>query len=113
MRELMEIIEELIEALPDWARKKRQLRLTADQELIFKWNDREGVRLKVVRCNQCAACCLEIPDDYLSFGTNGEGRCNKLTEDGLCSAGHQRPSCCIDDPPENDFKDLGCCIRYF
>jgi hypothetical protein len=112
MNELKEAIEKVIELLPDWASKKHNLVFLSDQELVFKYNERQGLKLKTVRCNHCSACCLDVPENHLPFGTNGEGRCNALGDNGDCTAGHARPFSCLEDPVETEFEELECCIRY-
>lgn len=111
MKEFKKALEKALELLPDWAQGKKII-LTANQELVAKRDPESELKVKAVRCNYCSECCLEVPDDYLSFGTNGEGKCNKLGENGKCEAGHQKPFSCIDDPPESAFKDLNCKIEY-
>jgi hypothetical protein len=111
MSEFKKAVEKMLALLPDWAQGK-SIKLIANQELVFRQDPDEPLKIKIERCNYCGQCCLEVPDNYLQFGTNGEGRCNKLTDDGKCSAGHQKPFACIDDPPESEFEDLDCCIRY-
>jgi hypothetical protein len=102
-------LERVLELLPEWAIKDRTITLLADQELIASWNIHEGLKIKKVRCNLCAECCLDMPENYLPFGTNGEGRCNMLSDEGKCTAGHNRPFACLGDPSD---PDLECCIRY-
>jgi hypothetical protein len=111
MSEFKKAIEKMIELLPDWAQGK-PIKLLANQELVFRKDPDAKLQIKMIRCNLCGECCLQVPENYLQFGTNGEGRCNKLNKDGTCDAGHQKPFACLDDPPESEFDDLNCCIRY-
>lgn len=110
MDELKKAIEKVIELLPDWA-KDRRLMLISGKELVFRYDGQ--LLIKLERCNNCAACCLEIPDGHTGFKTNGEGRCEMLADDGKCNAGQKTPLVCLDDPPLSDLKDLGCYIEYY
>jgi hypothetical protein len=111
-KKLKAAIERTVKLMPQWMTKNRTVMVLADQELIATWNAGEGVNLKKKRCDFCAECCLHIPDDYLPFGTNGEGRCNMLGDDMKCKAGHARPFACLADPPPGDIEDYNCCIEY-
>ena len=104
---------QLIIDIPDWVSPDETLTLLAGQELIAVKYPRGPLQVKTTRCDRCGECCLDIPEGHLPFGTNGEGKCNKLTKEGskwLCSAGWQKPFACLADPPNID--ELQCCIRY-
>lgn len=97
--------------IPEWA-EDRTLTLLAGNELVAKWNDAEGWKVKAERCNQCGECCCDIPEGYLPFGITGDGRCKMLQPDGTCGAGHMKPFACLGDPEPTDWDRLGCSIRY-
>jgi len=111
MKEFKRQFEKALALLPDWARG-RKIMLLADQELVARRDPEGPLMVKVSRCDQSGECCLDIPQGHLDFGTNGEGRCNKLADDGSCTAGHQKPFGCLDDPPQSELDELNCPIRY-
>jgi hypothetical protein len=108
---LKDTINQLILELPDWA-KDRGLMLLAGQEIVFWWNESDGLRVKSERCNKCGECCCDIPDGYLPFGITGDGKCKKLQPDGTCGAGRMKPFVCLGDPAESEMENLGCSIKY-
>jgi hypothetical protein len=98
--------------LPEWIDENQTLTLLCGQELIAFKHPNEEWKIKKIRCNQCGECCMNIPDNFL-YGTNGEGKCNKLVKEGdkwLCTAGKDKPFCCLQDPA--NIEEIGCCIRY-
>jgi hypothetical protein len=98
--------------LPDWISPDSTIVILAGQELVAFKEGSDDWKVKKTRCNKCGACCLEVPEGYLPFGTNGEGRCNMLNDDMTCGAGIKKPFVCLRDPPISALKDLGCCIEY-
>lgn len=112
MKQFKKVLQKAIDLLPDEWKAQRVITVLADQELFASYNSQDGLKVKVVRCNFCGECCLDVPDDHLSFGTNGEGKCNKLImdEEGWkCGAGYEKPFSCLGDPSDPDYN---CCIRY-
>ena len=101
----------LTKLLPKWAKDKANLFLLADQELVIHQAKEKEVHIKKDRCVQCGECCLNIPDNFTPFGTNGEGRCNALDENYSCSAGGNKPFKCLADPLKTNIPN--CSIRYF
>lgn len=97
--------------IPDWA-TDRILTLLAGQELVAIWNEADGWKVKIERCNLCGECCCDVPEGHLPFGITGDGKCKMLQKDGTCGAGHMKPFACLGDPAESEFKNLGCSIRY-
>ena len=99
-----ESVEQMIKLLPDWA-KKGEIRISSNRELVaFRSPERE-LKVKKVRCSNCGTCCLSVPENYFSFGTNGDGKCNKLIKDGdkwLCNAGKDIPFNCCGPVNEED-----------
>jgi hypothetical protein len=101
--------------LPDWVSKHQPLMLLAGQELVaFKWPGQDW-KIKIVRCNKCGECCLDIPNEHTPFGSDSEGKCNALQRvdnknEWVCTAAHQKPWCCLGDPL--NIEELGCSIRY-
>ena len=99
--------------IPDWVSTDETLTLLAGQELVAFKHPMKEWKVKSVRCNQCGNCCLDLSNILTPFGTDDEGKCNKLKKEDdkwLCTAGHQKPFCCISDPAS--IEDVDCCIRY-
>lgn len=97
--------------LPEWA-DDRPLIILSGQELVAKYTQETGWKVKAERCYKCGECCCDIAPDHLPFGVTGDGKCKMLLSDGSCGAGHQKPFACLDDPVESEFAFLGCSIRY-
>ena len=67
----------LVSLLPDWAKKKANLFLLADQELVLHQAFGFDVHIKDKRCVMCGSCCLETPDGHTPFGSTNMV-CNAL-----------------------------------
>jgi hypothetical protein len=100
-------IKALLKHQPEWS-KDKALILLAGRETLFEYNPANGVlKIKKGRCTGCGECCLAlIPNSTadIHWGTDDEGRCNKLYKDGdkwRCGAGMDQPYRCFPDPHTN------------
>ena len=100
--QLREALDALVQHLPaGWAKNKAKdatITIMLDQELLAFKEPRQPWSVRKTRCVHCGEGCLNVDPNYLSFGVDGEGKCNKLIQDGdlwLCDAGHEKPFCCL------------------
>ena len=95
--------------IPDWIDPRTNINILAGIEPFIKRE--QGVWYKkVVRCNKCGKCCMDVPKDW-SRGQGSDGNCQFLILSGneyLCGLGANRPyKCCIGDGDSDD-----CCIEW-
>ena len=69
-------------------------------------------RVKIVRCNFCGECCMDITHPDWAFPVE-DGKCSMLKRDGdkwLCDAKFNTPVRCLPDPLKANAPN--CCIEY-
>ena len=90
--------------IPEWA-ENRNINILAGIELLARKPGTENkLYVKVVNCNWCGKCCMNLDSDRHPFPVI-DGRCIHLKrrpgkeEKYLCGLGTFRPyNCCVSDP---------------
>lgn len=95
--------------LPEWA-EERHIRIFAGIEEVAKKLHGKSWQIKVIRCDMCGKCCMDVPENW-RFGRDEEtGWCKNLiyyANEYRC--GIDRPfTCCAGDHSEEEY----CCIEW-
>lgn len=105
--------------IPEWA-KERTLYVLAGRELLAIKRQNGKLKIKTVRCNNCAACCKDVPEDwFLGYKIKkGIRVCrylgDKVPVKNLCLLGIHAPLICVVADPSPDSPDpiKECCVRF-
>lgn len=93
--------------LPDWV-EERHIRIFAGIEEVAKKMQGKPWQVKVVRCNYCGRCCMNVPDNWVCGKDPETGNCQYLTKEGskyVCGIG--RPFfCCAGDPSPEEYCSI-------
>lgn len=99
--------------IPDSYADQRLTLIAGIKEWVAGVEPGESIgKVKVVRCNFCGACCMDIDHPDWAFPVDG-GKCSKLVKTDnkwMCTAKYNTPVRCIPDPLKENSPD--CCIEY-
>lgn len=118
-RKPKEIIEELIEALPDWGKDQR-FTILLGMELYASHTPFGEIFVKEIRCEMCGQCCMDLIPNHKTmtpWGVDDEGKCNALRKNRnghwICDppgGKTLKPYACLQDPLKSNTPE--CIIRY-
>lgn len=116
-KEFTEAIVQMIKHLPPWAKNQR-ITLLAGMELLVSYAPGGKIKIKIVRCDFCGQCCMDLIPDHKTmtpWGVDSEGKCNALRKnrngEWICDppgGRQQKPYACLQDPLKSNTPE--CCI---
>ena len=97
--------------VPEWA-QERSIVILAGMELLAIKRPEQPLQVKVIRCNRCGKCCMDVGDSPLiKADTYGGCPFLEIESPGVykCGAGFDKPYSCLMDPNKKNVPE--CCIE--